>query len=302
MHKVKNFGSLTQLGVLVSLGIVWGTGYSIARYCMTHGVPPLGYSFWQSLGPALVLTCLCFCKTKAISVKPQALLYYLFCGIVGISLPNSIMYFGAAHLPSSILVILVNTVPLMIYPLSLISKQEYFSFARVSALGLGIIGILIVIGHNHPLPRLNNIPWTLIVLLSPICFASCAVFINPLQPKGMSALHSATGMLIASSIVLLPVLLHESAFFKLGFNLVSLLIISEIALSSLGYILFFQLIKIAGPVYYSLVAGVVTITGLFWGYTIFAEKLSMFDYIGAALIFIGIIALSLLQKRSAESY
>lgn len=285
-----------QLCLLLFLGVCWGTGYSIARYCMTHGVPPLGYSFWQSIGPAFVLSVMCVFQRKPMAHKPKAFIYYLFCGIVGISLPNSIMYFGAAHLPSSILTILVNTAPLMIYPLSLISRQERFSLTRSLALGFGILGILVVVIHDQNLPRLNNIPWTLIVLLSPICFASCAVFINPLKPQGMSALHSAAGMLIVSSLVLLPILLHEGAFFSLGFNKVTLLIIIEIALSSLGYILFFKLLHIAGPVYYSLVGGVVTITGLFWGYFIFSEQLSLFDYGGAILIMLSIFSLSLLQK------
>ena len=36
--------------LLISLGLVWGSGYAIARFAVTNGVTPLGYTFWQCLG------------------------------------------------------------------------------------------------------------------------------------------------------------------------------------------------------------------------------------------------------------
>lgn len=53
---MKRFKPLKALTLLLLLGFIWGSGYSLARYAMTHEVPPLGYSFWQALGPALLLT------------------------------------------------------------------------------------------------------------------------------------------------------------------------------------------------------------------------------------------------------
>jgi len=46
----------SPLSLLILLGVLWGSGYSLARYATTHGVAPLGYAFWQSLGPALLLS------------------------------------------------------------------------------------------------------------------------------------------------------------------------------------------------------------------------------------------------------
>jgi drug/metabolite transporter (DMT)-like permease len=42
--------------LLLLLGVIWGSGYVIARYATLHNVPPLGYSFWQSLGPAVLVS------------------------------------------------------------------------------------------------------------------------------------------------------------------------------------------------------------------------------------------------------
>lgn len=289
--------------LLILLGVIWGSGYSIARYCVTHGVPSLGYSFWQSLGPAIVLCCLALVTASSydrttshrIQVKTHSgptIRYFFLCGLIGIAIPNTTMYFGAAHLPSSLLTILVNTAPLFIYPMALLSRQERFRPLRFVVLAIGILGILLMIIQHNALPKCYSIPWTLLVLLTPVCFAFCDLLINPLKPKGLSPLTAAAGMLLASSLILLPFLLSLHAFYPLHLNFLSSLIVLEIVLSSVGYILFFKLIYLAGPVYYSLVGGVVALTGILWGLLIFHEIWTLADTLGTLCILSAILLLS----------
>ena len=47
--------SIQSIILLLVLGFIWGSGYTIAHYATTHQVPSLGYSFWQSLGPTIFL-------------------------------------------------------------------------------------------------------------------------------------------------------------------------------------------------------------------------------------------------------
>lgn len=155
--------------------------------------------------------------------------------------------------------------------------------------------MLLMILQHAPLPRLYNIPWTLFVLLTPLCFAVCDTLVNPLKPAGLHPLPAAAGMLLASSLMLLPFLLQHHAFYALRFNFLSFLIVLEILLSSLGYLLFFKLIYRAGPVYYSLVGGVVAFTGIFWGLMIFNEHWTQMDTLGTILIVGAIVALSKLK-------
>ena len=43
------------LALLIFLGALWGSGYALARYAISAGVPFLGYAFWQTVGPACLL-------------------------------------------------------------------------------------------------------------------------------------------------------------------------------------------------------------------------------------------------------
>lgn len=290
---------ITAFILLILLGMIWGTGYSIARYAMTHDVPPLGYSFWQSIGPA----CLLFLISKIIKnpsqsffFKKENYFYYFVCGLTGVVIPNSIMYFAAPHLPAGILAVVVNTVPIITYPLALFARTEKFNFSRLFSIVLAVIGLMLLVLPGNQLPTLHHTPWIFIVLFTPFSFAFCAVYIARFRPHHSDALTLSAGMLIASSLLLLPVVLLTHSFYLLHFPLTSSdwVILLEIILSSVGYILFFQLIKIAGPVYYSLVDTIVSITGLTWGYFLFHEKLTPSMSLGIVFI---LLALFLVNRR-----
>ena len=295
MQKKSNLGIAVVL--LILLGIIWGSGYSIARYAMTHGVPPLGYSFWQSLGPAVVLFIFCLIKERGLNIAPRNLRYYLIAGLLGIVLPNTNMYFAAAHLPAGILAVIVNTVPILMYPLALMARQEKFQWGRVLGVCIGVVGILMIVGSKWSTPNVHTMKWALITLLSPLFFATCALYSVHDRPEKSSSLALATGMLMCSAIVLTPLVIDTHEFYPLtSFSVPNMAVMLEIVLSSIGYVILFQLLKVAGAVYYSLVGGVVAITGLFWGWLLFSETLHPWTLIAAVLIIGAIVIVSCLQR------
>lgn len=282
--------------VLFLLGTLWGVGYSIARFAMTHGVNPIGYTFWQSLGPAVILGLLSF---KHLKFDLSHLKFYLICGLIGIAIPNTNMYFASAHLPAGLLALIVNTVPIMIYPMALIAHQEHFQWKRFIGVLIAIIGIMLLILPHANLPQSTQLHWLLMGLITPFCFAFFALFINPHKPKDSNPLSLAAGMLMAATLLLAPWVIATHSFYAFHFplNIPDKIILLEIFLSSIGYVLMFYLIRIAGPVYYSLVDGIVAITGLAFGRIIFGESIHFFMLLATVLILSGIFLVNTKQKN-----
>ncbi|MDX1902387.1 MAG: DMT family transporter [Gammaproteobacteria bacterium] len=292
---------LASLILLITLGLIWGTGYSIARFAMTHGVTPLGYSFWQSIGPAILLSLIVlFYKknTRAGRIQQTPYLYYFICGLTGIAIPNSVMYFAAPHLPAGLLAVVVNTVPIMSYVLALFARVEKFNVLRLAAIILAMCGLLLILLPGNALPTLNKIPWIIVVLITPLSFAFCAVYVARFRPKHSDSISLSAGTLMTSSIILFPFILFTESFYMLHWPLATpdLVILLEIILSSIGYVLFFQLIKIAGPVYYSLVDTTVALTGLTWGYFLFHEKLTPWITLGVIFILLALFLVTQQQR------
>ena len=291
---------ISSLLILMLLGFIWGTGYSIARFAMTNGVPPLGYSFWQSVGPAIVIGFIVLLRknTHKTSFIP-AWRYYLISGLTGIVIPNTVMYFSAVHLPAGILAMIVNTVPVIAYPLALFVGIESFHWQRLSGVLFAFTGLMFIIFPESSLPSPDLIPWVLLTLITPFSFAICSIYIARYRPKQSDALTLASGMLMTSSLILIPLVFLTNNFytFHVPLTLPDWIIIFEIALSSIGYLLFFQLIKIAGPVYYSLVDTIVVLTGVFWGYILFHEKLNQWTVTAIVFIILALLMVTQQQRK-----
>lgn len=288
--------TVISFSLLLLLGMVWGTGYSIARFAMTNGVPPLGYSFWQSLGPAIIIGIISLFTARRVTMSVSRLRFYIITGLTGIVIPNTTMYFAAPHLPASILAMIVNTVPVIAYPMALLARLETFNWQRMFGIFLAFIGLMLIIIPKSSLPSPDLVPWALTTLITPISFAFCSIYIARFRPEGTGSMTLSAGMLILSSIILIPLVIGTDSFYNFNYPMQpqDWVIVLEILLSSLGYVLFFQLIRIAGPVYYSLVDTIVVMTGLFWGRVIFDEHLTAWTT--AAVIFI-IFALLLVTRN-----
>lgn len=288
--------------LLVSLGVLWGSGYALARYAMTHGVAPLGYAFWQTLGPAVLLAVIGYRRVIADLRHFSAWRFFVVTGLLGIAVPNTTMYVVSAHLPAGLLAVIVNTAPLLTYGMAWVCSDEPFHPLRISAVVLCVIGlmVLVFVSQSFDVSQVTSIRWVLLSLLSPLCFAAIAVYTSRRRPVYLSSITLAVGMLLAAFVFLLPVTLSLHAFHPITWHWqrVDQVIVLEILLSSLGYVVFFRLIQLSGSVYYSLVAGVVAVTGLFWGWLLFQEQFTLVQWSAVGLILISIALVTQRFRRS----
>ena len=282
--------------LLLLLGVLWGSGYALARYAMTHGVAPLGYAFWQTLGPAVLLALIGCRQWRSARLSLALLGFFVITGLFGIAIPNSTMYFASAHLPSGLLAVLVNTAPLLTYGFAWCCADESYQPWRVLAVLLCVFGLMLLAwtAHSSTLMHDDALIWLAIAFISPVCFAAVAVFTSRRRPVQVTSMTLAVGMLTTAFICLLPVVIKTHAFYALTspWRRVDQVIALEMLLSSLGYVVFFHLIRLSGSVYYSLVAGVVALTGLFWGWLLFQEQFSVLQWLAILLILISIVLMT----------
>ena len=135
-------------------------------------------------------------------------------------------------------------------------------------------------------------------MISPLSFAASAVYISKHRPANSNSVALSAGMLLVSAIILVPLVLifaHSRLDVSI-WHFVNGLVLLQILLASIGTFLLFYLIKIAGPVYYSLVNAVAVVAGLFWGWLFFAESITIMVILSVLLI-LGAIAMMTLVKQ-----
>lgn len=289
--------------LLVVLGMDWATGYAIAGFVMRHGVSPYGYAFWQSIGPLLLLLIIQILR-QDLKITQNGIIYATGCGLIGLAIPNMLMYSASIYVDSGILTVLANISPILIYPLALLLGQEKFAWFRFVFVIIGTIGILVLIwplgrSADSLFEKLNY--WIYLALLIPLCYATTAVYISRFMPGDGNVLNYAMWMLVMSSLFVTPLMIYHNGFYPLkatDFN--SWLILLEVLLSTLGYVLLFVIIKMAGPVFYSLVNAITAISGVFYGRVFFGQYFTLWDYLGICIILFAIIGLTSLQNKQVS--
>ncbi|MBN2689708.1 MAG: DMT family transporter [Gammaproteobacteria bacterium] len=288
---------MLPLTLLSTLGLIWGSAFAIARYVMCNGVSPLIYSFMVVFFPAILMSIHCLNKNnlhKVIFTNPK---YYIITALLGIVIPNTNKYYLASHLPSGILAIIVATTPFFIYPLALLFREEKFQLQRLLGSLSASCGILLL-AILHSTTHLSINYYLLISFITPISYATCAVYVARFIPQKQDVKILTTGMLIAAAIMLTPVLFTHSIASLTSLTMgTSIAIIAEILLVTTGYLILFKILKNYGSINYSLVDGIAGIVGVFFGYIFFTETISKFIILAIVFIALGII---LLKKRKPK--
>jgi len=289
---------LLALLLLILLGIDWASGYAIAGFVMRNGVSPYGYAFWQSFGPLLCLFIIQLFRKDIFPAK-HSLIYSIGCGLFGIAIPNLLVYLASQKVSSAILTIVANCAPIFIYPLALLFRKEKFNILRLIIVLIGSVGIILLVSPIKTNLEFNFANyWLYIALLIPLCYAFSVVYIAKFLPNNGNVLNYSMWMLLVSALFNMPLTLAHKGFYPLSLpDLNSWLIILEVILSTIGYVLLFIILKLVGPVYYTLVNAIAALTGLIYGKLIFSQEFNMVTYVASMLIISAIIGLTYTQRK-----
>jgi drug/metabolite transporter (DMT)-like permease len=277
--------------MLVALGSMWGATYSISKLGILEGVPPLAYGFWQCLGAAVLLAAAVPLRRLAGGLGGwRALAFGAAAGQLGIFLPNVVFYYAVQHIPAGLMTVVVTVSVPCTYGFSLLLGLEAFQARRIAGLALGFVGVMILVGGGVALPAPGAYAWLLLSFLTPAFYAANAVFSGRFRPEGLSS-HLLAIVMLASAATSQGVLMAALGQVWLPGEAslaANLSLASQIAVSAIAYVLYFETIRRAGPVFFSQVGYLIVATGLIWGYVFFGETFGPWLYVAAALILGGV--------------
>ena len=300
-----SFRSLLPLGILLLYGTIAGGAFTVSKLAITAGVHPIGYAFWQSAGSAIVMLTICVLRGHRLPVTPNYIWFCLVCGIAGIAVPAIVMFTAIAHLPAGVMGVIIATIPIFAFGISGALRFERIDWRRSIGVACGFAGAMLILLPRTSLLSPDAVPWAAFAFLTPFFYAVGGLYVGRSRPIDSSALTLTVGMLIASTLGLTPVVIITDSFywFQTSLAIPDIAILVQIAISSICYLLFFELIRIAGAVYYSQVGYVVTMTGMFWAILILDEIYGGWIWLAVVLIFagLGLVTGGPLQLRKGDS-
>lgn len=294
-------GRFVPLALLLLLGTLWGLSFSLAKFSTTAGVHPFGLAAWQCIGGALIVLAFGLKRGALPPFNTRHIGYYVGCAVLGIVIPSPVWFFAARHLPAGILALLVATTPLMTYGFALCVAMERFRWQRVLGIALGFGGMVLILGPRASLPSPGMTGWATFAMLGPLCYALGNVFMARFRPAGTSSRALAAGMLVVGVAMIVPLAVATGTTHSLvpPWDIVDFAVMGQPAITGVAYILMFEIVGIAGAVFFSQVGYVVTVAGVLWGMALFGERHSAWIWAAFALMLAG-LALVNLRRRAAS--
>lgn len=277
------------MALLVGYGLLVSLTFTLAKAALAAGVRPLGYAAWQTGGAGLLMAGVALARGVAIPRSPAALAFYAVCGFIGIAMPSIAMFTALEHIPAGTMAVIAAATPLCTFALTASLGAEPATRRRLFGLLLGLAGALAILGPRAALPGAGAFGWALLGFLAPLGYAAGSVYTGLKRPAGASPVALTVGMLICAGGALATLaLIRGEAFRPAAFGAAEAAIAAQIVVSGLGYLLFFEIIRIAGAVFFSQTSYVVALAGMAWPWLLFGESVQADMALAAALILAGI--------------
>jgi drug/metabolite transporter (DMT)-like permease len=283
------------VGVLLWLGIGWGSTHPLGKIATGTGHGPFGLIFWQQVVMVAVLGAIALVRRKGMRLSASALRFYVVVAVLGTIIPNGTFYASVVHLPSGIMSIIIAMIPMLAFPMALALGMDRFSTLRFAGLALGLLGVALLAAPGAAVPDATKLAWLPVALVGPLFYAMEATYVAHQGTQGMDALQAMLGASLAGLILCLPVMLvTDQAYWPwpLGKDDEALALSS--ALHALLYASYVWLAATAGSVFAAQSSYLVTGAGMIWAMLLLGERPGVTVWLALAVMLAGV---ALVQPR-----
>jgi drug/metabolite transporter (DMT)-like permease len=274
---------------MVVMGAIWGLQFSLAKIGGQHGIAPAAWTLFINAVSGLVLSAIAIGRGAAPRTLWAHRRYALIGGATAVAIPNFIAVLAMRHVPAGLGAMLSTLAPLMTYAIALGFGMASLHRLRVIGLGLGLLGAGLVLGPRTSLPDPAMGPWVAMCLWVPFFYAVSNIYIARHRPDGVDSLALAAAMQWGSFTCLLPLALMQGVHLPLpAANAGDWALLAQAGLSWVASLLFFEVMRLAGPVFFSQTGFLVTLWGVLWGWLLFGETHSAWVWAAMGCIFAGL--------------
>lgn len=232
---------------IVALGVLWGSSFLYAEILLRY-LNPLMIVFLRVSLAGLILLLICLMKRVPIKLTGTDLFTIGVMGALNNVIPFSLIVWGQQTTTGGLASIInASTAFFSILLAALFIPQERLSWNRVGGVLIGVTGVAIAVGPANMLQFSENDTGKYMILLATISYAFAGVWAK-LRMQNLPSMISATGMLVASAMMMVPLLFVTDTFQIAPIDMYVLFIAFQFAVicSVLAYLLYFKILETTG--------------------------------------------------------
>ena len=277
-----------EWAMLMLLSVVWGGSFFFVEVAL-RGFQPFALVFLRVAIAAAVLVVVVYAGGRRLPSALGTWAGFVLLGALNNALPFSLIAWGQTRIDSGVASILNATTPIFTVVLAhFLTRDERLTFNKFCGVVIGFLGVFILFQ-----PQLKTgLSWQgmgqAAVLAAAVSYGLAGIFGK--RFKDLAPVVTSTGMLICSSILMLPLALTVGAFdfSRAGLTAVSAVVGLAVISTAAAYLIYFRILRTAGATNVLLVTFLIPISAILLGVSVLGEVLRLNDLAGMACIFGGL--------------
>lgn len=280
--------------LLVILSILWGGTFFFTSVAVAE-LPPLTVVFLRVSIASLILLIYLRFRGHSLPMNRPAWIAFFTMGTLNNVIPFSLFFWAQTTIPGGLASIANATTPVFSIAVAhVVLADERFTVNKFLGVIFALIGVFFLFAEEVRLGMSIATLGLTACLTAALFQGFSAVYGRRFRALGLSSSVSATGQLIGTSIIMLPIIVIIDQPWTLmmpsagaGGAVIAMAILS----TALAYLIFFCLLETEGAVNASLVTLLIPVSAIFLGVGILGEALAGTHLVGLALISSGLLVI-----------
>jgi drug/metabolite transporter (DMT)-like permease len=279
----------SEWAMLVLLSVFWGGSFFFVEIAL-RGFQPSAIVCLRVVMAAIILSGVVYLSGQRLPSSPGMWGAYFVMGALNNAIPFNLIVWGQTHIDSGVASILNATTPIFTVLLAhFMTSDERLTLRKMLGVLVGFSGVFIMLQ-----PELNNgFSWAglgqVAVLGAALSYSFAGIFGK--RFKKTTPVVNSAGMLICSSVIMLPLVLVTGTLGSSQPTTASIAAMIGLAIMStaLAYLLYFRILASAGATNVLLVTFLIPVSALLLGVGVLGEVIHTLEYAGMGCIFLGLI-------------
>jgi drug/metabolite transporter (DMT)-like permease len=183
----------------------------------------------------------------------------------------------------------MTLIPSLTYAFAFVLRVERLRWLSLGAILLGLGGVLMIVLPQGSLPDASAAIWILPALIAPISAATNNLIVATLRPPESDSLTLGGSVLLGGAVITFPVaaLSGDLVVFWQSSAVLTGVLWAAVA-QAVGFFCLYEVIRRAGPVFFSQISYVIVACGIGWGFALFSERPSVWIWGAVALMTLGL--------------
>ncbi|MEZ5857136.1 MAG: DMT family transporter [Hyphomicrobiaceae bacterium] len=284
----------TEWMLLVMLSVLWGGSFFFSKVALQE-LPTLTVVLLRVGIAACALALYLKATGLAFPTSTSVWLAFAGMGVLNNLIPFSLLVWGQTSIASGLASILNAMTPVFSLVIAhFLTTDEKMTPNKLAGIGFGIAGVAVLIGHDAISGMSRSLLGMVACLGAALSYGFAGVFGRRFRTMGIAPTVGAFGQVTATTCLMLPLVLAVDAPWTLpapSATTSAALLGLGLLSTAVAYVLFFRILAIGGATNASLVTLLIPVSAILLGSLVLGERLAPRQFLGMALIAIGLLAI-----------